>query len=288
MKRGFTLIELLVVIAIIAILAAILFPVFAQAKAAAKRTASLNNIKQLGTAANIYGADYDDMIPIFLSGAWANTSAAVGNTDQRARFLIEILNPYVKNYQLFADPVRGDANGYFGGGPTGATPPRTFRNQGRFSMYGFNYMFLSPWPNCDVSEGRSFTQATEPSGTVMFSSSRLFTVNHTQGYFMSNPPGMWPIIAPHPVYCIIYDGSVGSGNWSKANPQGRITSSTYVDTADGTTVNFLDSSAKYLKEGALAAGTDYGSASASNAAEGAVINDKSRYLWNLDDNFFGG
>ena len=63
MKRAFTLIELLVVIAIIAILAAILFPVFAQAKLAAKRTASLSNIKQTGTSAQIYLSDYDDVLP---------------------------------------------------------------------------------------------------------------------------------------------------------------------------------------------------------------------------------
>jgi prepilin-type N-terminal cleavage/methylation domain-containing protein len=63
MKRAFTLIELLVVIAIIAILAAILFPVFAQAKAAAKKTACLSNGKQLGTAVNIYSADHDDKLP---------------------------------------------------------------------------------------------------------------------------------------------------------------------------------------------------------------------------------
>lgn len=63
MRRGFTLIELLVVIAIIAILAAILFPVFAQAKAAAKQTANLSNLKQLGTAAQMYCADYDDLLP---------------------------------------------------------------------------------------------------------------------------------------------------------------------------------------------------------------------------------
>lgn len=63
MKRAFTLIELLVVIAIIAILAAILFPVFAQAKLAAKRTAALSNIKQSGTSVHIYMADYDDVMP---------------------------------------------------------------------------------------------------------------------------------------------------------------------------------------------------------------------------------
>jgi prepilin-type N-terminal cleavage/methylation domain-containing protein len=59
-NKAFTLIELLVVIAIIAILAAILFPVFAQAKAAAKKTATLNNIKEIGLAAYLYANDYDD------------------------------------------------------------------------------------------------------------------------------------------------------------------------------------------------------------------------------------
>ncbi len=62
-RSAFTLIELLVVIAIIAILAAILFPVFAQAKASAKQTAGLNNIKQAGLASIMYATDYDDRIP---------------------------------------------------------------------------------------------------------------------------------------------------------------------------------------------------------------------------------
>jgi prepilin-type N-terminal cleavage/methylation domain-containing protein len=63
-NQAFTLIELLVVIAIIAILAAILFPVFAQAKMAAKKTQSLSNLKQMGTAANIYLGDNDDAFPL--------------------------------------------------------------------------------------------------------------------------------------------------------------------------------------------------------------------------------
>jgi prepilin-type N-terminal cleavage/methylation domain-containing protein/prepilin-type processing-associated H-X9-DG protein len=63
-RRAFTLIELLVVIAIIAILAAILFPVFAQAKAAAKRTTDLSNNKQIGLSVLMYMNDYDDTIPL--------------------------------------------------------------------------------------------------------------------------------------------------------------------------------------------------------------------------------
>lgn len=63
-RRAFTLIELLVVIAIIAILAAILFPVFAQAKSAAKKISCLSNVKQMATAAQLYLGDYDDTYPI--------------------------------------------------------------------------------------------------------------------------------------------------------------------------------------------------------------------------------
>ncbi len=63
-SKAFTLIELLVVIAIIAILAAILFPVFAQAKLAAKKTVDLSNMKQIGTMMALYGNDYKDCFPL--------------------------------------------------------------------------------------------------------------------------------------------------------------------------------------------------------------------------------
>lgn len=62
-RRGFTLIELLVVIAIIAILAAILFPVFAKARSAAKTSTCLSNLKQMGIAFTSYATDYDEKLP---------------------------------------------------------------------------------------------------------------------------------------------------------------------------------------------------------------------------------
>jgi len=64
-KRGFTLIELLVVIAIIAILAAILFPVFAKAREKARQTACLNNQKQMGIAIMMYAQDHDELLPTY-------------------------------------------------------------------------------------------------------------------------------------------------------------------------------------------------------------------------------
>jgi len=102
-SSGFTLIELLVVIAIIAILAAILFPVFAQAKAAAKTSATLSNIKQVGTAGAIYLGDYDDVVH---PHRFSNASAVPAINNAGYYYYIE---PYIKNRQLVWDAARGVA-----------------------------------------------------------------------------------------------------------------------------------------------------------------------------------
>lgn len=99
MKRAFTLIELLVVIAIIAILAAILFPVFARAKAAAKKTADLNNHKQIITAMYMYAADNDDHT------CATHHDLESGETIADLYTWFEPLYPYCKNRDIFRDPV---------------------------------------------------------------------------------------------------------------------------------------------------------------------------------------
>ena len=98
LRKGFTLIELLVVIAIIAILAAILFPVFAQAKEAAKKSATLNMMKQIGTAVNIYMTDYDDGMPTW-SDYWYTyyVNFAGRGLDTTDRYWDAKLYPYVKS-----------------------------------------------------------------------------------------------------------------------------------------------------------------------------------------------
>jgi prepilin-type N-terminal cleavage/methylation domain-containing protein/prepilin-type processing-associated H-X9-DG protein len=101
-KRAFTLIELLVVIAIIAILAAILFPVFAQAKNAAKKTQDLSNMKQMGTGTQLYIQDFDD---VYGQAYYYKDDA--GDTGDYWHWTATHWN-YIKNGQMFVSP--GDPN----------------------------------------------------------------------------------------------------------------------------------------------------------------------------------
>src|ERR1035438_8078601 len=93
-KRGFTLIELLVVIAIIAILAAILFPVFAKAREKARAASCLSNCKQLGLAMMQYVQDFDEAYPMVYSNLSATVRYVWG----------DVISPYCKNLQIFACP----------------------------------------------------------------------------------------------------------------------------------------------------------------------------------------
>jgi hypothetical protein len=278
-NRAFTLIELLVVIAIIAILAAILFPVFAQAKLAAKKASSISQNKQITLAGIMYGSDVDDMLPLSVSGNWGNLGNA--NPSLRSNTWVWIIQPYMKNLQMMVDPGVGDTNVEFGSGPNSWS-----YNQNRHPQYGYNYLFLSPWYNCDYSLGRSFTAALQPAETVMFSTSKVFEANERVGYYAVNAPGAWPLVAPAPFACIWWDGSPGSGNWSAGGTK-VITASARVKTYNGAIIGFVDGHTKLLKPGAAAAGTDFGTAVPGGANDGAVITDTpalgmTKYLWDLD------
>jgi prepilin-type N-terminal cleavage/methylation domain-containing protein/prepilin-type processing-associated H-X9-DG protein len=99
-RRAFTLIELLVVIAIIAILAAILFPVFAQAREKARATTCLSNLKQQGLGAMMYAQDYDETIMPF----WYVDVPYTGQPfSQRTTYYL-LIQPYIKNWQIFKCP----------------------------------------------------------------------------------------------------------------------------------------------------------------------------------------
>jgi prepilin-type N-terminal cleavage/methylation domain-containing protein/prepilin-type processing-associated H-X9-DG protein len=98
MRRGFTLIELLVVIAIIAILAAILFPVFAKAREKARQTSCLSNMKQLGLGFMMYAQDFDETFP-----QW-KTQGGCSPAPQVVFMWKHVIFPYVKNSQMYICP----------------------------------------------------------------------------------------------------------------------------------------------------------------------------------------
>jgi prepilin-type N-terminal cleavage/methylation domain-containing protein/prepilin-type processing-associated H-X9-DG protein len=121
LRKGFTLIELLVVIAIIAILAAILFPVFAQAREKARALSCLSNVKQVGTAFYMYVQDYDETTPSLGSG-WD--------------FEYKLM-PYVKNGQLFFCPDRNDCCDNYFNSPTN----ENISPKGKEIGIGYNWGF---------------------------------------------------------------------------------------------------------------------------------------------------
>lgn len=94
-RKAFTLIELLVVIAIIAILAAILFPVFARAREQARKTRCLANLRQIGTAMSMYCSDYDGILP---------TLAAQPSIQPGVPVITDVLGPYTRNREIFRCP----------------------------------------------------------------------------------------------------------------------------------------------------------------------------------------
>jgi len=124
-QGGFTLIELLVVIAIIAILAAILFPVFARAREKARQTACLSNVKQLVLGLVQYVQDYDEMLPV-----WYNFRNPPGS-----KYWSETVQPYVKNKQVLV--CASDGTPYSAGGPVSYGYNCDYLGYGSSSSTGF-------------------------------------------------------------------------------------------------------------------------------------------------------
>ena len=138
MRKGFTLIELLVVIAIIAILAAILFPVFARAREKARQTSCLSNVKQLALGVHMYCQDFDEAVPHY---RYENPKSISLNWTG-------MVEPYLKNTQIWQCP---------------SAAAQTL-------AYGWNYRYLG-WPSRGGTAGSSvaamkLAEITKPAETI--------------------------------------------------------------------------------------------------------------------------
>lgn len=178
-KRAFTLIELLVVIAIIAILAAILFPVFARARENARRASCMSNLKQIGLGMMMYAQDYDGRLANgYLDFGAGNVTYPNGDLGRFQPWYVAMY-PYLKSSQLLNCPSAGSSLVYKGG--YGIT---TF-------SYAYNYLYPSGVTNHGISLGSSGSAGAimsgidDPSGTIMITESSTALIRFTSSSYLA-------------------------------------------------------------------------------------------------------
>jgi len=273
--RGFTLIELLVVIAIIAILAAILFPVFAQAREKARQASCLSNEKQMATSMAMYTQDYDESLaPVWTvpnedwGGAGPNWQQ---QPDLAMQTWIKKIEPYTKNLSIYACPSTSDLFQVFSG------QYFNWINVQYWPGYGFNYQYLSkhqsvppggtdPW----YYRTRGLAEIAAPAETVMFVDNTEAKPNpdgSANFTFVTDPPDGYS--SPN---------TYGWGGWGKDGTLGPY-GNAFARHNLGMNVTFVDGHVKWMRPDALAAGTNW-TPQKSQAA--VVITDNTKYLWDAD------
>jgi prepilin-type N-terminal cleavage/methylation domain-containing protein/prepilin-type processing-associated H-X9-DG protein len=182
--KGFTLIEMLVVVAIIAVLAAILFPVFARARENARRASCQSNLKQIALGIFMYTQDYDEKFPIYNTGITYNVA------NPQPYSWADIIQPYLKSQQLYQCPSESTA-------PTTTNP--SIANSG-YTDYGINLYLTYGDMSADGTLGsagaKSLAVLTQPSLTVMMfdyvstNPTNAFSVGCTVARPCTSSPGL--------------------------------------------------------------------------------------------------
>lgn len=223
-RRAFTLIELLVVIAIIAILAAILFPVFAQARDKARSVSCLSNMRQLGTALQMYLQDYDEkVLPRY------QACPSTGPTGPTQKLWTDTLMPYIKSQGIFVCASASNTN-YSDQWTQWNSTIDIKNNRGRLSV-GYNQT-ISGWyyataNGCGDMILPSLPQIQVPAKNVMFADSVSGDIaGGFRGYLMGNTGLNVP-------YTATSAGSIGARH------------------SEGTNLTFFDGHAKWYKGTAL-------------------------------------
>jgi prepilin-type N-terminal cleavage/methylation domain-containing protein/prepilin-type processing-associated H-X9-DG protein len=266
-RRAFTLIELLVVIAIIAILAAILFPVFAQAKEAAKKTSCVSNTKQTVLAALMYAGDYDDVIPRHDNNGscaygepgcttpdWGNfqppnnNQTPAGYDQGKSVMYWGAIEPYHKNQQISVCPTMGKSawQSIMNTPPGGVTPDPY--NSGRENYYnsvlgqmainmlivdyGDPYTGGTGWVNNRPGAPKGkMGQINRPAETIMFASESTWDWGTSLTYNLGNG-AVWPSWASN-TQCDSY----WSEGWTRYVHNGKTGTYTGAHNPNGPTLN---------------------------------------------------
>jgi type II secretory pathway pseudopilin PulG len=281
------LIELLVVIAIIAILAAILFPVFAQAKVAAKGTASLSNAKQTSLSMIMYGADNDDL---FVPVGYRDPTAPIGWDPDYIRSWAQIILPYMKNADILLDPLTSPDD--YSWGPRDAII-------GYYPQYGYAFTVLSPVKGWNQPQPLSQTSLGSVAETVMITAKGTSWKDYSPGWDgggsldasftiggpWCNMSNGWIDSGVNPTsWCnYVWPGWRNSWGYNAGNgmtfESGGYTGLVSMRKAGKGIVAMADGHAKIMNDSQLAAGTNY---SRTLAPADLVINNKSKYLWDAD------
>ena len=263
-NRAFTLIELLVVIAIIAILAAILFPVFAQAKVAAKKTSNLSNFKQDLTSSMMYSADADDYAAPLQSSPNGYNDVFEANPSLIVQNRGQLIQPYMKNFLLLRSTLdsTGSSDSVLYDGAT--VPLAQQFNATQRCHHGYNYFYMSPFNAAGAFVGKSMTSFSRPAETIMITDS-VWDMGSPRG---ARGGGNWFVQAPS----YANSGTVyWFGPWDFTNRSSWFQYGGSWDYVQGNVpIGFADGHAKNMPTPSLWAGADPTTSS---------IVDWNKYLW---------